>query len=82
MKYKLVKISEHFKINSDTMEKVEGIITMDADYFDGNLKPENIAKLSRDALISIINDLNELLPSSHFNHIHKYEEDKLQNEDF
>lgn len=78
MKLKLLAISKEFKIDTDTMEKVEGIVEMDAEYFNGDLSPENVAKMSRDALISIITDLHNSLPESHFTHKDVYEEDYIE----
>lgn len=82
MKNKLVIIGKHYNVSLDIMEKVEGIIGFDAETF-GELTPENVAKVTRDTLIELIEELHQSMPSSHFKDFKdKYEDDKLPNEDF
>lgn len=82
MKNKLLIIGQQYNISLDVMEKVEGIISFDPEVF-GELTPENVAKVTRDTMLELVNELCDSLPCSHFKDFNdKYEEDKLPNEDF
>lgn len=74
---KLTLIMKEFGLSPDTLEKVEGIILMDSSYFDGELTDKNVAKISRDCLMKIIEDLYQSLPDAHINSYNDvYEEEE------
>ena len=77
---KLNPIMKKFGLSPDTLEKVEGIILMDSSYFYGKLTERDVAKISRDCLMSIIEDLYQSLPEAHLNAYDSiYEEEVVEN---
>lgn len=83
-KIKLIKLHK-LGVSYDTLERVEGIINMDKDCFNDNLCPENVAKITRDAMIELVKELYENLPISHIEKLQDMEVIKqdyeLNNED-
>lgn len=61
------KLMELHKLGASytTLEIVEGIINMDVDCFNGDISLENVARVSRNTLKKLVEELYSNLPISH-----------------
>lgn len=60
-----LKYLEKVGLSLDTLEKVEDIISCNAEVYNGDISAKNVATVTRNVLIEVVRELYENLPISH-----------------
>ena len=68
-----LKYLEKVGLSLDTLEKVEDIISCNAEVYAGDISAKNVATVTRNVLIEVVKELYENLPISHIESMNNME---------
>lgn len=77
---KLITIMKEHSLSPDLVENIEGIILMDSTYFEKDqLNEKDVARISRQSLMKLIEELYQNIPESHISEFEdKYEKGDVE----